>query len=37
VIGAEKQMAAYEAYLKKVEGPGTKLVRIYPRDYWITE
>jgi hypothetical protein len=35
VIGSEKQMAAYEAYLKSVEGEGTKLYRIYPRDYWI--
>ncbi len=36
VIGAEKQMTAYEAYLKSVEGNDTKLYRIYPRDYWIT-
>jgi len=37
VLGPEKQMVAYEAYLKKVEGQDTKLVRIYPRDYWITD
>ena len=35
VIGNEKQMAAYEAYLKSVEGNDTRLYRIYPRDYWI--
>jgi hypothetical protein len=35
VIGNEKQMTAYEAYLKSVNGNGTKLFRIYPRDYWI--
>jgi hypothetical protein len=36
VIGNEKQMAAYESYLKSVDGDDTKLYRIYPRDYWIT-
>ena len=36
VIGPEKQLAAYEQYLKTVEGPDTKLFRIYPRDYWVT-
>jgi len=35
VIGPEKQMAAYEAYLKSVEGPETKLYRLYPRDFWL--
>ena len=35
VIGNEKQMTAYEAYLRSVEGPDTKLYRIYPRDYWM--
>ena len=35
VIGNEKQMTAYEAYLKSVDGTGTVLYRIYPRDYWI--
>lgn len=35
VIGPEKQLAAYEKYLKSVEGPNTRLYRIYPRDYWI--
>jgi Zn-dependent M16 (insulinase) family peptidase len=36
VIGSEKQMSAYEAYLKSVEGADTKLYRLYPRDFWIT-
>jgi hypothetical protein len=36
VIGPEKQMAAYEQYLKSVEGPNARLYRIYPRDYWMT-
>jgi Zn-dependent M16 (insulinase) family peptidase len=35
VIGPEKQLAAYEQYLKTVEGPAARLHRIYPRDYWI--
>ncbi|MFL6257485.1 MAG: M16 family metallopeptidase [Pyrinomonadaceae bacterium] len=35
VIGPEKQLTAYEEYLKTVEGPGARLFRIYPRDYWI--
>ena len=36
VIGAEKQMAAYETYLQSKDGADTKLYRIYPRDYWMT-
>ncbi|HKP37975.1 MAG TPA: hypothetical protein VJT71_14045 [Pyrinomonadaceae bacterium] len=36
VIGPETQLAAYEQYLKTVEGPEVKLYRVYPRDYWIT-
>ena len=35
VIGAEKQMSAYEAYLKSAEGVDTKLYRLYPRDFWM--
>jgi hypothetical protein len=35
VIGPEKQMAAYEAYLKSVEGAETQLYRLYPRDFWL--
>jgi Zn-dependent M16 (insulinase) family peptidase len=36
VIGSEKQLSAYEGYLKTVEGKDASLVRLYPRDYWIT-
>jgi Zn-dependent M16 (insulinase) family peptidase len=36
VIGPEKQLTAYEQYLKTVEGQNAKLYRIYPRDYWMT-
>lgn len=35
VIGPEKQLSAYEEYLKTVEGPGVRVYRIYPRDYWM--
>lgn len=35
VVGAEKQMKAYEAYLRSVEGPETTLCRLYPRDFWM--
>jgi Zn-dependent M16 (insulinase) family peptidase len=35
VIGAEKQMIAYEAYLKSAEGADTQLYRLYPRDFWL--
>ena len=35
VIGPEKQLSAYEEYLKTVEGPGVRVHRIYPRDYWM--
>jgi hypothetical protein len=31
----EKQLDAWEAYLKNAEGAETKLVRIYPRDFWM--
>lgn len=37
VIGSEKQIAAYEAYLKSVEGADAKLYRLYPRDYWMVK
>lgn len=37
VIGPEKQMKAYEAYLKSVEGENTTLYRLYPRDYWMAD
>jgi Zn-dependent M16 (insulinase) family peptidase len=35
VIGPEKQFAAWEEYLKSVEGPGAKFYRLYPRDFWM--
>jgi len=35
VIGPENQLAAYEQYLKKAEGPATRLFRLYPRDFWV--
>lgn len=37
VIGPEKQLSAYEAYLKQAEGPSTRLWRLYPRDFWVVE
>ncbi|MEO9023365.1 MAG: hypothetical protein ABI290_14630, partial [Ginsengibacter sp.] len=37
VIGPEKQMAAYEGYLKSVNGNDTKLFRLYPRDFWMVK
>ncbi|MDX6613003.1 MAG: hypothetical protein QOD75_2189 [Blastocatellia bacterium] len=35
VIGPEKQITAYEQYLRTVEGQDVHLSRIYPRDYWM--
>jgi Zn-dependent M16 (insulinase) family peptidase len=35
VVGPEKQLAAWEEYLRTVEGAETKLHRIYGRDFWI--
>ena len=35
VIGPEKQLDAYEQYLVQAEGPGTRLLRLYPRDFWL--
>ncbi|HUJ62604.1 MAG TPA: hypothetical protein VLX92_29080 [Kofleriaceae bacterium] len=37
VIGPEKQLAAYEEYLHAAVGKDAKLVRLYPRDFWITQ
>jgi hypothetical protein len=36
VIGNDKQLAAYEGYLKSVQGANTRLDRLYPRDFWMT-
>jgi hypothetical protein len=35
VIGPEKQLAAYEAYLKSVEGATAAVERLHPRDFWV--
>jgi hypothetical protein len=35
-IGPEKQLSAYESYLKRIDGPTTTLYRLYPRDFWLT-
>jgi Zn-dependent M16 (insulinase) family peptidase len=34
-IGPDKQLDAWEAYLKNAEGAETRLVRLYPRDFWM--
>jgi hypothetical protein len=36
-IGPEKQLTAYEAYLKNADGQDTKLHRLYPRDFWLVQ
>ncbi|MBK5259199.1 MAG: hypothetical protein JJE51_06370, partial [Thermoanaerobaculia bacterium] len=35
VIGPDKQLDAWSEYLKGAEGPGTRLFKLYPRDYWM--
>jgi hypothetical protein len=35
VIGPDKQLDAWEQYLRAVEEPGTHLQRLYGRDFWI--
>ena len=35
VIGPEKQLDAYEQYLKQSQGAETHLFRLYPRDFWV--
>jgi Zn-dependent M16 (insulinase) family peptidase len=34
-IGDEKQLSAYENYLKSVESPDSRIYRLYARDFWI--
>jgi Zn-dependent M16 (insulinase) family peptidase len=34
-IGPDRQLDAWEGYLKGVEGPETTLYRLYPRDFWM--
>lgn len=36
VIGNDKQLNAYEGYLKSVAGADARLYRLYTRDFWIT-
>ena len=33
--GPDKQLAAYQEYLTSAVGKDAKLVRLYPRDFWI--
>jgi Zn-dependent M16 (insulinase) family peptidase len=35
VIGPEKQLTAYEEYLKKADDPDARLWRLYSRDFWL--
>ena len=35
VIGPDKQLDAWERYLKASEGAATKLYRLYGRDFWM--
>jgi hypothetical protein len=34
-IGPDKQLDAWDGYLKNTEGAETKLYRLYPRDFWM--
>jgi len=34
-MGPESQFAEWEACLKSVEGPDTRVFHLYPRDFWI--
>ncbi len=36
VIGNDKQLAAYQDYLKAAVGKDAVLTKLYPRDFWIT-
>lgn len=35
VIGPDKQLDAWEQYLQGAEGPGSRLQRLYGRDFWM--
>ena len=35
VIGPESQLAAYEQYLHATLGKDARLLRLYPRDFWV--
>jgi hypothetical protein len=34
-IGPDKQLDAWESYLKETEGSSARLYRIYGRDFWM--
>jgi hypothetical protein len=36
VIGPEKQLAAWEEYLKREDSTEARVWRLYPRDFWLT-
>jgi hypothetical protein len=36
VIGPEKQLAAWEEYLKREDSTDARVWRLYPRDFWLT-
>ena len=36
VIGPEKQLAAWEEYLKREDSAEARVWRLYPRDFWLT-
>ena len=35
VIGPDRQLDAWEQFLREVEGPGARLQRLYGRDFWM--
>jgi hypothetical protein len=35
VIGPDKQLDAWEQYLRELDGPGARLQRLYGRDFWM--
>jgi hypothetical protein len=35
VIGPDKQIDAWEQYVREVEGPATRVQRLYGRDFWM--
>jgi hypothetical protein len=36
VIGPEKQLTAWEEYLKREDSAEARVWRLYPRDFWLT-
>jgi Zn-dependent M16 (insulinase) family peptidase len=37
VIGPSRQLDLYADYLRATEGEGTRLFRLFPRDFWMTD